>query len=135
MIADPVFLGREQTLFDGRTTAGWQEVTGLPFPSECWAVEDGCLEAFPGPKGNQDIRTVAEYTDFEFQFAWRARDRRRIGRRPADREFREVDRGRCGAKRQRLRADNAERRRQRRGSARAQQRPAVQHLSAGMLFF
>jgi hypothetical protein len=60
-----------QSLFDGRTTAGWQEVTGLPFPSECWAVEDGCLKAFPGSKGNQDIRTTQEFTGFEFQFAWR----------------------------------------------------------------
>jgi len=58
-------------LFDGKSTAGWLEVTGRPFPSECWTVEDGCLKAFPGPKGNQDIRTVAEYTDFEFQFSWR----------------------------------------------------------------
>jgi hypothetical protein len=60
-----------QSLFDGATTAGWLEVTGRPFPSECWVIEDGCLKAFPGPKGNQDIRTVAEYTSFEFQFWWR----------------------------------------------------------------
>jgi hypothetical protein len=60
-----------QSLFDGRTAAGWLEVTGGSFPSECWAIEDGCLKAFPGPKGNQDIRTVAEYTNFEFQFSWR----------------------------------------------------------------
>ena len=58
-------------LFDGSTTQGWLEVTGQPFPSECWTVEDGCLKAFPGPKGNQDIRTVAAYSSFEFQFAWR----------------------------------------------------------------
>jgi 3-keto-disaccharide hydrolase len=63
--------GEWQSLFDGKSTAGWLEVTGRPFPSECWAVEDGCLKAFPGPHGNQDIRTVAEYTDFEFQFSWR----------------------------------------------------------------
>jgi len=63
--------GEWQALFDGKTTAGWLEVTGRPFPSECWAIEDECLKAFPGAHGNQDIRTAAEYTDFEFQFSWR----------------------------------------------------------------
>jgi hypothetical protein len=60
-----------EVLFDGRTTGGWLDVTGRPFPSECWTIEDGCLKAFRGPTGNQDIRTVAEYTNFEFQFSWR----------------------------------------------------------------
>jgi hypothetical protein len=60
-----------QLLFDGKTTGGWQEVTGRVFPSECWAIEDGCLKAFPGPGGNQDIRTVESYANFEFVFSWR----------------------------------------------------------------
>ena len=59
-----------EPLFDGKTTRGWLEVTGLPFP-ESWTIEDGCLKAFPAPKGNQDIRTAATYTEFEFEFAWR----------------------------------------------------------------
>jgi len=70
-LAAQVKTGEWVSLFDGKSTAEWLEVTGRPFPSECWAVEDGCLKAFPGPHGNKDIRTVAEYTDFEFQFSWR----------------------------------------------------------------
>ncbi|HJZ96558.1 MAG TPA: DUF1080 domain-containing protein [Candidatus Solibacter sp.] len=60
-----------QSLFDGKTTAGWLEVTGRPFPIECWAIDGGCLKAFPGPHGNQDIRTAESYSDFEFAFSWR----------------------------------------------------------------
>ena len=62
----------------------------------------------------------------QFQFARRARQRRRVGRGLADREFREVDGGRCGAERKRLRAEHAGGRRQRRGGAAAQQGAAVQ---------
>jgi hypothetical protein len=59
------------SLFDGKTTAGWQEVTGLPFPTTSWTIEDGCLKAFPNPDGQQDIRTAAEFDSFEFQFDWK----------------------------------------------------------------
>lgn len=58
-------------LFDGTSTAGWLEVTGTPFPGDSWTIEDGCLKAFPGPKGNRDIRTSGTYTSFELVFAWR----------------------------------------------------------------
>jgi len=60
-----------QRLFDGASTAGWLEVTGRPFPVESWTIEDGCLKALSGPKGNQDIRTTGTYRSFEFEFAWR----------------------------------------------------------------
>lgn len=58
-------------LFDGSTTAGWLEVTGRPFPSTCWTIENGCLKAFPNADGMQDIRTVASYRSFELQFEWK----------------------------------------------------------------
>ena len=32
-------------LFDGKTTTGWEEITGKPFPMNCWTVEDGSLTA------------------------------------------------------------------------------------------
>jgi hypothetical protein len=60
-----------QLLFDGATTQGWREVTGLPFPTASWTIEDGCLKAFPGTGSHQDIRTEAAYSAFEFQFSWR----------------------------------------------------------------
>ena len=70
----------------------------------------------------------------QLQLARRARQRCRIRRRPADREFREIDGWRCSAKRQRLRADDPERRRQHRCRAGAQQRAPVQPLPAGRCF-
>lgn len=61
-----------QLLFDGKTSAGWMEVTGLPFPST-WRVEDGCLRTVPTPGGgaNQDIRSVATFRSFELRFDWK----------------------------------------------------------------
>jgi len=59
-----------QLLFDGTTTAGWSEVTGLPFPAT-WTVQDGCLKTIVGPGAFQDIRTASTYRNFEFQFEWK----------------------------------------------------------------
>jgi hypothetical protein len=58
-------------LFDGRTPAGWLEVTGLGFPVESWRVEDGCLRAVNSGGGFQDLRTEAVFGSFEFQFDWK----------------------------------------------------------------
>lgn len=58
-------------LFDGRTTAGWLDVAGQPFPTTSWKVEDGCLVAFNPGNGFQDIRTEATFVDFEFAFEWK----------------------------------------------------------------
>ena len=57
-------------LFDGSTTAGWTEVTGLPFPAS-WKIEDGCLKAIPNPQDMQDIRTVDKFKSFDLQFEWK----------------------------------------------------------------
>lgn len=59
------------SLFDGATPAGWLEVTGRPFPTETWRIEDGCLRAIPGDGGHQDIRTAATFGSFELRFSWR----------------------------------------------------------------
>ena len=58
-------------LFDGATTAGWQEITGKPFPTNCWTIEDGALKAIPRKDGFQDIRTTSTFRNFEFQFDWK----------------------------------------------------------------
>jgi len=57
-------------LFDGRTSAGWIEVSGKPFP-DTWAVEGGCLRTLPPSAGAQDIRTVEEFGSFELKFEWK----------------------------------------------------------------
>ena len=59
-----------RTLFDGKTSAGWLEITGKPFPAT-WTVEDGCLKATPKPGGMQDIRTVEVFRNFELEFDWK----------------------------------------------------------------
>jgi len=57
-------------LFDGKTTDGWVEVTGKPFPANCWTIENGSLKAIPRTDGFQDIRTRDTFRDFEFEFDW-----------------------------------------------------------------
>jgi hypothetical protein len=57
-------------LFDGKTTEGWLEVTGKPFPANCWTIENGCLKAIPRKNGFQDIRTVESFREFELEFDW-----------------------------------------------------------------
>ncbi len=58
-------------LFDGKTTNGWLDITGKPFPFTSWRIEDGCLHAFPNPDGFQDIRTSATYRSFELELDWK----------------------------------------------------------------
>src|SRR5690348_7661050 len=58
-------------LFDGRTTAGWLEVTGKPFPTNCWTVEEESLKALVRTDGFQDIRTVDSFRSFDLQFDWK----------------------------------------------------------------
>jgi hypothetical protein len=57
-------------LFDGKSTAGWLEVTGLPFP-ETWKIEGESLHALNPGHGFQDLRTQAAPRSFEFQFDWK----------------------------------------------------------------
>ena len=60
-----------RSLFDGQTTAGWREVTGKAFPSECWRVEKGCLRTIVTGGAYQDIRTADTFGSFEFSFEWK----------------------------------------------------------------
>ena len=58
-------------LFDGHTTAGWLEITGKPFPANCWTVADDALKALVRGDGFQDIRTVDTFRSFDLQFDWK----------------------------------------------------------------
>lgn len=57
-------------LFDGKTTDGWLEITGKPFPAKCWTIENGCLKASAHKEGVQDIRTARTFREFELEFDW-----------------------------------------------------------------
>lgn len=58
-------------LFDGKTSEGWLEVTGRPFPAGCWTVVDGALKALVRTDGFQDIRTVDSFESFDLEFDWK----------------------------------------------------------------
>jgi len=59
------------SLFDGSTSKGWVDVTGKPFPTHSWTIEDGCLKALVRTDGFEDIRTVETFKSFELQFEWK----------------------------------------------------------------
>jgi hypothetical protein len=58
-------------LFNGKTAAGWLEVTGKPFPTNCWSIEDGALKALVRTDGFQDLRTAETFSSFDLQFEWK----------------------------------------------------------------
>jgi hypothetical protein len=60
-----------QLLFDGHSTEGWLEITGKPFPSNCWTIEDDSLKSIVRTDGAQDIRTVSSFRSFDLQFDWK----------------------------------------------------------------
>ena len=60
-----------RSVFDGTTSNGWLEVTGKPFPTQSWIIEDGCLKALARTDGFEDIRTVETFKSFELQFEWK----------------------------------------------------------------
>jgi hypothetical protein len=59
------------SLFDGVSTKGWLEVTGKPFPTNSWTIDDGCLKALVKSDGFQDIRTAETFRSFELEFEWK----------------------------------------------------------------
>jgi len=58
-------------LFDGTTSQGWLEITGKPFPTHSWTIEDGCLKALVREDGFQDIRTADTFRSFDLEFDWK----------------------------------------------------------------
>lgn len=60
-----------RVLFDGSTPKGWVDVTGKPFPTHSWTIEDGCLKTIVTRDGAEDIRTEDSFTSFELQWEWK----------------------------------------------------------------
>lgn len=58
-------------LFDGASTAGWQEYLGSRFPEKHWEIRDGALCAKPGSYLQPDLATTREFQDFDLTFEWR----------------------------------------------------------------
>lgn len=62
--------GKWETLFDGKTTNGWQTQSKPVFPAHAWNIEDGSLHSIPtAPK--VDLSTVRNFRNFECEFDWK----------------------------------------------------------------
>ena len=57
-------------LFDGASTNGWEGMTGTPFPSQSWAIEDGAIRTLDDNSGG-DVISVRPYENFELAFDWK----------------------------------------------------------------
>jgi hypothetical protein len=59
-------------LFDGRTLDGWMWSVDANPPAPSWAVEDGTLRTTPKKGTPVYLLTRDSFTDFEFEFEWKA---------------------------------------------------------------
>lgn len=65
----PMLCLQGQTLFDGRTTAGWQTLMRETFPAAAWRIENDALCSIAsGPRA--DLSTVKKFRNFELEFDW-----------------------------------------------------------------
>ena len=65
----PVLCLQAESLFDGRTTAGWQTQTRAVFPSASWKIENESLCSIAsGPRA--DLSTTRKFRNFEMEFDW-----------------------------------------------------------------
>jgi len=58
-----------QSLFDGKTSAGWRTLAGSQFPTGGWVVDDGTLKSVAAGK-RADISTERSFRNFELMFDW-----------------------------------------------------------------
>lgn len=62
--------GKWETLFDGKSTEGWQTQSKAAFPANAWNIDDGALHSIPsGPR--IDLSTARNFRNFECDFEWK----------------------------------------------------------------
>lgn len=65
----PALCLHAQSLFDGRTTAGWQTQTRAIFPTASWKiVNESLCSIATGPRA--DLSTTRKFRNFELEFDW-----------------------------------------------------------------
>lgn len=67
----PLLGSSGQSLFDGLSLNGWRAIGNAEFPSPSWTIENGCLKSVVRKPAFQDLRTVAEFVDFQLDFEWK----------------------------------------------------------------
>jgi hypothetical protein len=92
------FCGDWQTLFDGKSLAGWRDPGKRNPPSDSWTIEDGAIKSLKNPRIREDLLTVQEYADFELEFEWRVSPRANSGVKYGIQETILLDRGKLDPK-------------------------------------
>ena len=60
-----------QAMFDGKSFAGWEDLTKKSPPGDSFVIEDGCLKAVAHPRIVEDLFVRDTYSDFELDFDWK----------------------------------------------------------------
>jgi hypothetical protein len=71
LVPAALLLAQGKVLFDGKSFAGWRDVSQLKVPGNAWTIEDGALKSVPKPWINEDLFSLGEYEDFELSFEWK----------------------------------------------------------------
>jgi hypothetical protein len=58
-------------LFDGKTFSGWEDPAAKTPPGNGFTIEDGCIKVLAHPNIDEDLYTLALYSDFEMEFDWK----------------------------------------------------------------
>lgn len=58
-------------LFDGKSFAGWRDVSKLDIPGTGWSIDNGAIKANAKAQIHEDLLSVGEYTDFELEWEWK----------------------------------------------------------------
>ncbi|MBL9137239.1 MAG: DUF1080 domain-containing protein [Verrucomicrobiales bacterium] len=57
-------------LFDGNSSAGWRAIKKSEFPTNGWAIAEGCIRHLP-KGGGGDIVTTEKFSSYELRFEWK----------------------------------------------------------------
>ncbi len=69
MVALPLMA--QKSMFDGKTFKGWRDVSKLNIPGTSFSIQDGAIKVNKDPQIHEDLFSLGEYTDFEFEFEWK----------------------------------------------------------------
>jgi hypothetical protein len=67
-----------ESLFDGKTSAGWRTQSRDAFPAHAWKIADGCLQSI-GTAPRVDLSTARMFRNFELEFEWKLAPRTNSG--------------------------------------------------------
>jgi hypothetical protein len=70
LLSSPLF-SQWTNLFDGKSFAGWRDVSKLDIPGTAWSIDNAAIKANAKSQIHEDLFTTTEYGDFELEWEWK----------------------------------------------------------------